>query len=113
MDGLQSLYTPRTVPEIIQTGHVRDICDKGLDLPAGRLSGLVGKTVVRVDPRYFRPTEVETLLGNPAKARERLGWVPEISFAEMVTEMVQADLIQAGRDKLCGEHGYAVCCYNE
>jgi GDPmannose 4,6-dehydratase len=48
-----------------------------------------GKTIVAVDPRYFRPTEVETLLGNPAKAREQIGWAPEVTFSELVAEMVQ------------------------
>ena len=54
-----------------------------------------GATIVRVDPRYFRPTEVETLLGNPAKAKAKLGWEPEISFEEMVDEMMEADLLAA------------------
>ena len=56
-----------------------------------------GATIVRVDPRYFRPTEVETLLGNPAKAKAKLGWEPEISFEEMVDEMMEADLLAARR----------------
>ena len=72
-----------------------------------------GDVVVRVDPRYFRPTEVETLLGNPARARAELGWVPEISFGDMVAEMVRADLLQARKDRLCNEHGFEVCSYNE
>jgi GDPmannose 4,6-dehydratase len=55
----------------------------------------VGDTIVRVDPRYFRPAEVETLLGDPSKAKEKLGWEPEISFAELVDEMVENDLIEA------------------
>jgi len=54
-----------------------------------------GDVIVRVDPRYFRPTEVETLLGDPTKAKEKLGWVPETSFAEMVDEMVECDLLAA------------------
>ena len=55
----------------------------------------VGKTIVRVDPRYFRPTEVETLLGDPSKAKAKLGWEPEITFAQMVDEMVEHDLLAA------------------
>jgi GDPmannose 4,6-dehydratase len=55
----------------------------------------LGRCVVEVDPRYFRPTEVETLLGDASKAKQKLGWVPQISFAELVTEMVQADLREA------------------
>src|SRR5690606_15233994 len=54
-----------------------------------------GAVIVRVDPRYFRPTEVETLLGNPAKAKAKLGWEPEITFEEMVDEMMEADLLAA------------------
>lgn len=69
---------------------------------------LIGAVVVRVDPRYFRPTEVDTLLGDPSKAREKLGWIPEISFEEMVAEMVQEDLIIALRDNLCRQHGFYV-----
>jgi len=66
-----------------------------------------GACIVAVDPRYFRPTEVETLLGDPSKARERLGWVPEISFAELVREMVSEDLKGAERDLLCRREGFA------
>lgn len=66
----------------------------------------VGRPIVRVDPRYYRPTEVETLLGDASKAREKLGWVPKISFAELVREMVQTDLDLAKRDALIKHHGY-------
>jgi GDPmannose 4,6-dehydratase len=65
-----------------------------------------GKTIVRVDPRYFRPTEVETLLGDPSKAHEKLGWKPKISFEDMVCEMVREDLRSAERDALVQRHGY-------
>ena len=68
----------------------------------------VGDIVVRVDPRYFRPTEVETLLGDPAKAKAKLGWVPEITVQEMCAEMVAADLAEAKRHALLKSHGYAV-----
>ncbi len=71
------------------------------------------QTIVRVDPRYFRPTEVETLLGDPTKAREKLGWVPKISFAELVAEMVREDLKTAERDELVKQNGYTVYCHNE
>jgi GDPmannose 4,6-dehydratase len=67
-----------------------------------------GQVVVRVDPRYFRPTEVETLLGDPTKAREKLGWVPEITVQEMCAEMVASDLADAKRHALLKQHGYAV-----
>jgi GDPmannose 4,6-dehydratase len=72
-----------------------------------------GKVIVKVDPRYFRPTEVETLLGDPTKAKEKLGWVPQTSFQELVTEMVQEDFKSAKRDELVKEHGYAAYDYHE
>ncbi|MBL0923395.1 MAG: GDP-mannose 4,6-dehydratase [Sphingomonadaceae bacterium] len=68
----------------------------------------VGSTVVRIDPRYFRPTEVETLLGDPTKARERLGWTPEISAREMCAEMTKSDLMVAKRNALLRHHGFDV-----
>lgn len=66
----------------------------------------VGDVVVRVDPRYFRPAEVETLLGDPSKAKQKLGWVPEITVQEMCAEMVAHDLMQARRQALLKQHGY-------
>ena len=68
---------------------------------------------VAVDPRYFRPTEVETLLGDASKAREKLGWQPKISFDELVAEMVREDLKSAERDELIKKHGYKVMDYRE
>lgn len=65
-----------------------------------------GQTVVRVDPRYFRPAEVETLLGDPTKARQKLGWTPRIGFNELVAEMVREDLAIAQRDELCNREGF-------
>jgi len=67
-----------------------------------------GDVVVRVDPRYFRPAEVETLLGDPAKAKAKLGWVPEITAQEMCAEMVAQDLDEAKRHALLKSHGYQV-----
>ncbi len=72
-----------------------------------------GKCIVAVDPRYFRPTEVETLLGDPSKAKQKLGWTPKISFDELVAEMVQEDLKSAERDELVKKHGYKAMDYNE
>jgi GDPmannose 4,6-dehydratase len=66
------------------------------------------KPVVRIDPRYFRPTEVETLLGDPSKARQKLGWMPEITAQEMCGEMVAADLAQAKQHSLLKANGYQV-----
>jgi GDPmannose 4,6-dehydratase len=71
------------------------------------------QVIVRVDPRYFRPTEVETLLGDPTKAREKLGWQPRITFEQMVTEMVQSDLEDAQRDALCRREGFKTFNYHE
>ena len=67
-----------------------------------------GKAIVRIDPRYFRPTEVETLLGDPTRAKEKLRWVPEISAQEMCAEMVAFDLAQAKQHALLKQHGYSV-----
>jgi GDPmannose 4,6-dehydratase len=67
-----------------------------------------GQTIVRVDPRYFRPAEVETLLGDPSKAKRELGWVPEITLDEMITEMVGHDLDKAKQHALLKQHGYNV-----
>jgi GDPmannose 4,6-dehydratase len=65
-----------------------------------------GRTVVRIDPRYFRPAEVETLLGDPTKAREKLGWKARVTFKELVSEMMVADMTEAERDELVKRHGY-------
>ncbi len=73
----------------------------GDDAPAVK----VGDVVVRIDPQYFRPAEVETLLGSPAKAKDKLGWVPEITTQEMCAEMVANDLKVARRHRLLKEHG--------
>jgi GDPmannose 4,6-dehydratase len=73
----------------------------------------VGDAIVRVDPRYFRPTEVETLLGDPSKAKQRLGWTPSTSFAELVREMVEADYDAARRDSLVKQAGFQAFDYHE
>ena len=72
-----------------------------------------GRKVVAVDPRYFRPAEVETLLGDATKAREKLGWTPRTTFAELVKEMVHEDLRSAERDELIKKHGYKAFTFNE
>ena len=66
------------------------------------------QAVVRIDPRYFRPTEVETLLGDPGKAKRKLGWVPEITAQQMCAEMVAHDLAAAKQHALLKKHGYRV-----
>lgn len=72
-----------------------------------------GQCLVAIDPRYFRPTEVASLLGDPAKAREKLGWSPRITLEEMVAEMVRTDLLEAKRDALCRKEGFSTFCFNE
>ncbi|MBP9218033.1 MAG: GDP-mannose 4,6-dehydratase [Sterolibacterium sp.] len=74
-----------------------------------------GKTtpIVAVDPRYFRPAEVETLLGDPSKAKQKLGWTPKTTFAELVAEMAREDLKSAQRDELIKHHGYPTMNYHE
>ena len=72
-----------------------------------------GDIIVEVDPRYFRPTEVETLLGDPSKAKEKLGWVPRTTFEDMVKEMIEKDINIAERDALCEREGYRTNRYYE
>ncbi len=72
-----------------------------------------GRVVVQVDPRYFRPTEVDSLLGDPTKAREKLGWTPRVRFDELVAEMVREDLKSAQRDELVKKHGFSAYDYHE
>ncbi|MDP9039034.1 MAG: GDP-mannose 4,6-dehydratase [Acidobacteriota bacterium] len=105
---------------VIATGHqysVRDFvqrCAQLLELdltwsgsgPDEKAVDRSGKTVVAVDPRYFRPTEVETLLGDPSKAQRELGWTPTTTFDQLVEEMVAADLKAAQRDALVRQHGF-------
>lgn len=71
-----------------------------------------GKCIVAIDPRYFRPTEVEALLGDASKAKNKLGWTPKVSFSELVAEMVTEDLKAAERDELIKNHGYTTFNYN-
>ena len=76
-------------------------------------AGHDGRCIVAVDPRYFRPTEVETLLGDPSKAKTKLGWTPKIPFDELVAEMVREDLRSAERDELIKKHGYKSMDHHE
>jgi GDPmannose 4,6-dehydratase len=80
--------------------------ERGIDAASGR-------TVIKIDPRYFRPTEVETLLGDASKARDKLGWTPETDFQTLVTEMVTQDLELAKRDAVMARHGFKVYQYRE
>jgi GDPmannose 4,6-dehydratase len=85
---------------------------KGYGLDERGYDGL-GKCILRIDPRYFRPTEVESLLGDSAKARAKLGWLPKVSFSELVSEMVSEDLKAAERDALVKRHGFTAYDYEE
>ncbi len=77
------------------------------------IDSVTGRKLIRVDPRYFRPTEVETLLGDATKALEKLGWVAETTFAELVAEMVESDMQLAQRDALVAREGYRVYSHHE
>ena len=96
-----------------------DVEEKGYWAPVSSLAAEGGavingeKLVVAVDARYYRPTEVETLLGDPTKAREKLNWTPNVSFKELVAEMVREDLKSAERDQLVKMHGYSAYDYKE
>ena len=80
--------------------------EKGYDAETDNL-------IVAVDKRYFRPTEVETLLGDPTKAKEKLGWEPKITLGEMVHEMMENDINIAKRDSLVKKHGFKAQDFNE
>jgi GDPmannose 4,6-dehydratase len=126
----QWLMLQQEVPEdfVIATGRQTSVRD--FVAAAGKLLGMQivwqgkgldevgvdkvsGRTLVRIDPRYFRPTEVETLVGDPTKARQKLGWSAECSFEELVEEMVRADLEVAKRDALVAKEGYRVYSHHE
>jgi len=87
-------------------GEGQGVDEKGYD-------NATGKRIVAVDSRYFHPTEVDTLLGNPSKAKQRLPWAPKISFTELISEMVAADLCDAKRDILIKQEGYKAFNYHE
>ena len=97
--GITVLFEGTGVNEVAKVVAIH-----GTDAPALK----VGDVVVKVDPRYFRPTEVETLLGDPSKAKTELGWIPEITAQDMCTEMVAHDLAQAKQHALLKKHGYDV-----
>ncbi|MEE9302937.1 MAG: GDP-mannose 4,6-dehydratase, partial [Thiotrichaceae bacterium] len=102
--GITLEFSGEAVSEIATVVDVQ-----GDDAPAVK----VGDVIVEVSPRYFRPTEVETLLGDATNAKEKLGWVPEITLDEMIKEMVATDLDNAKRHVLLKEHGYEVAIPQE
>ena len=90
------------------------IDEKGIVSSLTSASALhIGETLVEIDPRYFRPTEVESLLGDATKAKEKLGWQPKVGFKELVSEMVREDLKEAERDQLCKKEGFRIMKYHE
>ena len=121
---MQWLMLQQDEPEdyVIATGEqhsVRDLIElaagelelpiqwKGRGLKEVGIDRRSGKAIVAVDPRYYRPTEVDTLLGDATKARQRLGWKPRKSFKELIAEMVAFDLTEAERDRLCRQEGFS------
>ncbi len=86
---------------------------RGKDVDEKAYDAKTGKCIIEIDPRYFRPSEVETLLGDPSKAKQKLGWSPKTSFQSLVTEMVRADFQDAQRDDLVAQHGHKYFSYNE
>ena len=104
-----------------ELGVTLEFCGEGVDetavvtaITGDSAPGIkIGDVVVRIDPRYFRPTEVETLLGDPTKAKEKLGWVPEITVQEMCREMVAADLSKARQHAVLRSHGFTVAVSQE
>jgi len=89
----------------VEPDRLAALCPAGVDV---RLQVQPGDCLVEIDPRYFRPAEVETLLGDAAMARKDLGWTPRITFEEMVTEMIRHDIQEAARDHLCQNSGFSV-----
>ena len=110
LDRLLDLYVDKNgdAAALVATGFNQDLVDKVIAIveSTGGHEGLrAGQVIVRVDPRYFRPTEVETLLGDPSKAKSKLGWVPEITARQMCAEMVAYDLAQAKQHALLKQNG--------
>jgi GDPmannose 4,6-dehydratase len=101
-------YSVRQFIEMAAKECGLDLRWEGYEVNERGVDAATGRTIVRIDPRYFRPTEVETLLGDPTKARKKLGWEPAIGIEELVHEMVQADLQQARQDALVNLHGFGV-----
>ena len=96
--GIDIEWRGKDIDEIGIVSEVRPIIDRKILRP--------GDKVIQVDPKYFRPTEVETLLGDPAKAKAKLGWVPNISFQDLISEMVAHDIEESRKDLLCKYSGF-------
>jgi GDPmannose 4,6-dehydratase len=86
---------------------------KGSGVEEKGFNDATGEVLVNIDPRYFRPTEVDLLLGDPTKAKEKMGWQPTVSFAELVELMVEEDIKAAEKDLLCQKHGFQINTHHE
>ena len=100
--GLTIKWAGRGIDEI---GYIDDVDQKKFSYVSKEL---IGKTIIKIDPRYFRPTEVQTLLGNPQKAKDKLGWEAQITFKDLVAEMVLSDFEIAKRDDLILKNGFKI-----
>ncbi len=103
--GIELTFSGSSVDEIATISNITD--------PEKAPSAKIGDVIVRIDPRYFRPAEVETLLGDPTKAKQKLGWTPEITVEEMCAEMVASDLDTAQQNSLLKLHGHSVSVARE
>jgi GDPmannose 4,6-dehydratase len=110
--GLQLQWQGTGVDEVGIVTHV-DPRESRDEREEEKWRRLLGQTIVRIDPKYYRPTEVETLLGDPAKAKAKLGWSPKITVEEMVDEMVTHDLDQARRLSVLRQSGFEVALSTE
>lgn len=106
-------HTVRHVVDLAAKSAGIDIDWKGEGQEEHGVDTATGKTIVAVDPRYFRPTEVDTLLGDATKAKTQLGWEPKITLENMIHEMVAADLADARRDDLCRKEGFRILNHHE
>ncbi len=106
-------YSVREFVDIAALKLELDIRWEGSGVDEKGYDNKTNKVIVAVDPQYYRPTEVETLLGDPSKAKKELGWEPKITFEELVTEMIEKDLEQAKKDHLCLAHGFSTLDYKE
>ena len=105
--GYKRSYIDKLIADVEENGYVAAI--EGDNAPGLK----IGQNIVAIDPRYFRPAEVETLLGDPTKAKEKLGWVPQITVQEMIGEMVAYDLEEARKHALLKDQGYNVSVSRE
>lgn len=106
-------YSVRDFVEFAWAYLGKKIIWKGVGIDEEGFDSETNELIVKVDPNYFRPTEVETLLGDPSKAKNELGWEPKITFEQMVVEMMENDLNIAKRDSLVRQHGYKMPDFNE